>query len=1020
MKTNNIKRNILLIALILTLALCSFALYFINYRGASAEVSLGTTTLKTEYAFGESITIPNRDITVEGETFSVQPTILTPNGSYKKVSQLTLNEVGEYVLEYSVVKDGKFYSASDSFDVYNYTFSNSTTNAPLIYKEITYKQSDDKNVTTVQMNGLAFSVKQSEKIVSNMSLDLSKATKDDVVISLDATPTVSGVPEARDLFVRFTDVYDEKNYFTVRIRRHPNDGGQIINYGVVFASYGNQRYLTRLNGELTEHENYGVFISNGMIGQGKKPIELYYDNEEKAIYAYNENATIEKVVNFNEDYNTPWSGFTTGEVYVSIWAELYESIDVEKPFNGVIFSAYGMDIAEGLNVGDSAPLYRVEDTKAPSIDFGEYASQKNIPDAMVGFPYYVYDCYGYSTYVKEEPSIKVYYGYNSSSRYSLEVKDGAFVPIHDGVHTIEYTVKDIFGNVATKLVDVYARKNTQKTFDVSLSGYESCQVGKVGETLILPDFGNATTSGNLGSVKYTIIAKHSSGSEQIVENYLFVPQKGGEWEISYIATDAVERTGKFTFDVNIEVDSAVVFKTIKDWNNYLIVGAKNPIPNLEVIDYNLDGKEGFADKVYYQKGNEDRVEITNGYFVPSEAGDYSIIYEATSSKNVTTTKTYSAKAIEVGFPNNILMDKYFYSQAIVSSQTMDNSVLLTVNPNQIIDFIRPINGKDIYFSFNFSAGTTATGIDIYLTDINNFEQAIKLTIKTEVGGVSLIVNDEAKRELSGFTFGGGADFSLTISGGVLTINSSTIQIDNYLNGKKFSGFDTQLVNLSVCVFSNLSNPLEFIANAISKQKFSNINEDYTAPALISKEPIASRFFPGEIIKISSAKVIDVLDPFTSASLSVIAPNGQALRDDDGTLLENVAIDKDYFITLKDTGTYKVRYNISDSAGNGGSQLGFRVISREKPIIIVDTEEDSCDVGDEIEIRTASVQSVSKNVNLYIFIQQPGSSLKELSRNKKGEYEMQVVLDVEGRCLVRYMAVDEWNNVTIADYYIVVS
>ncbi len=1021
MKIAKIKRNVITLALFGGIATCGLGIYFIGGQTARAEVNLAPSVLQSEYAYGTVIDVPAGQLTVGDESFTVQPTVRTPQGTVRELTQLSLDEVGQYTLEYSVVKDGKYYSATDSFVVYDYTFSNSVTNAPLTYQKAVYTEITSGNQTAeVEIDGLAFSLKPSETVQSSQILNLNGCTKEDVLISIEATPVVNGVPDANELYVRFTDIYDENNHITAKIKRDPQDPD--VDYSYVFGSYGAQPYLSYYNGIAQEHANYGTSIRNGMIGewiQGHTAIDLFYDYEEKALYTRGGSGNPELVINFAQDFATAWQGFTTGEVYLTVWADAYETVDTTKPYNGMIMELYGTDLTAGMQENDPVSLYRVQETKAPSIDFGEYKFQKDIPDGMVGHPYSVFGSYGYSIYVQEEPQVRVYYGYYSSSRYVLEIENGAFVPQHDGMHTIEYIVTDIFGNKATKLVDVYVRKDVGKNFTLRVEDYEGYQTGMTGESVALPTVESVETEGQLGNVRIDVKAIHADGTEAPVENYAFLPKKGGEWTITYTATDAVQRIGSFSFKVQVAVNESVVFVPAEHWNDYAIVGAKNPIPVVEVVDYTLGGEVKPADKIYAKKGTQS-VEISDGYFVPTEAGAYTIVYEATSSKNRTSQIEYSITAVDVGFNGEISMDKYFYSEGIVASETFDNYIQLSVMGNQKIDFIRPINGEEFFFDFNLEAGTAATAVELQIKDFNNPEQAVTLVFAKGDDGATLSVNGGRAKALGGLIFGGGADFPVSISEGKIVVDANRAVIETYANGAPFQGFGSQLVTLSVTIRSDSDSPIDFYVNGVSEQRFTNITEDYIAPTVLRSELLTSRILPGEEIKIPKVQLIDVLDPYVTASMTVYGPKGEVAKDVNGTLLEDVAVDCDYILKPTEIGTYTIVYNYADTAGNGGGQDGFRVITREKPIIQVSTDAAIGKVGKAITIRTATVESRSENVKLYIFVHGSESSLQELTKKENGEYTMQFTAKKAGLYKIRYLAVDEWNNISIVEYAITVS
>ncbi len=1026
----NLKRKILISVLICVILACGIGLFLLRKSNAVADVVLNQTPLKSEYALGETVEIPAGELTVLGETKSVQPTVYTPSGIATKASSILLNETGKYVLEYGVNKDGNYYSTKNSFVVYDYVASNSATSAPLIYKKTTVTNIGGNPDKSQQIEGLSFAIKPAEKVVYNKIVNISESTSSDVLISLEATPDVFGKVDARDFFIRLTDIYDEDNYVTIRLRREPSltAEGAYKDDAYIAISHGIQPFTGWLDSNTlsVEPSNYMTPIRNGIGAQWCQkhvPIEIYYDNATKTFSTFYEPNNSRKIVNMLEDFKEPWQGFTTGEIFISMWAEAYETVDLSKPFNGMILGIFGEDFTKGLGEDGTVALNKIESTKAPAIDFGEYVSYNDIPDAMVGHPYAIYGSYDYSIYVKKQPSVKVYYGYNSTSRYSLPIENNCFVPVHDGIHTIEYVIEDVYGNIQTKLVDVYARKDNGKTFQMLISGTEGYTSATVGYAFSVPTAENLAFSDNLGNVKVSVIARHSDGTEMEVKDYSFVPVKGGEWTIIYKGVDAVLRTGECSYKVQATVSGEVIFESMKDLPKYFVVGAKNPLPVQYVIDYNVNSEQRASDKILVKKGDT-TVEVTDGIFTPEEVGVYTVIYQATSSKDVTASREYEVRAVDVGFPKTLQLDKYFYSDAIVSSEALNKNISFTTKANSIVEFIRPVNAVNFSFAFNFEKDNLANAFDVSLTDINNPEQVVQLLFIRKGEDVALSVNGGAETILKGYAFGGGAEFAITMSAGQIIIGENAVTFDKFLNGADYLGFDSTVANLTLTAISNLDDNLVKVSvSDVTGQRFNNATKDNIQPKVVNAEPTQTRVLPGERVKVSKVRILDVIDPFVTASLTVEDPKGNPVKDINGVILKDVDVHQDYFIDPTVMGTYKILYKYLDTAGKGSSTgrgTVFRLMSREKPVIDLSTDTVLAKKGDTVTVKNASVQSVSDDVKLYIFVQAPTGNLKELSRLENGDYNKQIELKTSGKYIVRYMAVDEWDNVSISEYLIKVA
>ncbi len=1011
------KHKVALLILSFVLITSIFLLCFVNFE-AEAEITLSQTEIKAEYAKGTSIDLPNADILVDGEVIdNVKPLVYLPNGKLTSQTSLTLDEIGLYTLEYSTEKEGKRFAKTQEFRVYDYLLANSSTDEPLFYGEYAYK--NDLHDTTVE--GLTFKLKQGEQISYNKILDLSRSTKDDLLISLEATPLTQTVAEVRDIYVKLTDIYDSTNFLTIRIRKTADENNN-NDYAHVAGSYGTES-LSYVHGEL----NWGVGTRNGLAGDWCKShtaIKIFFDYDSKCLYTIDSSGQKALCVDYENDYLNAWKGFTTGEVFMTIYADSFTSAAVTEPFKGMILGIYNEELNSDLSDDGTVKLNKITQLNAPKIDFGTYLTQDKIPNAMVGFPYEIFPSLQTSIYVESETDIKVYYGYNSSSRFAIPIIDNTFTPITDGVYTIVYRSVDVFGNVGEKFVDVYAQKATSSSFTFNVQVDDEYKDAVVGtERTVSTDF---DAEGELGSVSVYIEAKHSDGTVVEVKDSAFYPTKAGEWTVSYTAVDAVKRTGTFSYKVNATVSDKVMFNSAQFSSKYFIVGAKNPIPMLQCVDYNVDGEIKDVDKILAFKGETQVGEITDGFFTPNSAGEYIIKYQSTSAKGVTsdTGNKYTFTAIDVGFDSaDFALNNYFYSKtsAITDRKATDTNVTISVKGNEEIEFIRPLDAVNFALKFNVGNGLEKVqSLTIKLVDVYNENQKLEFTFIKTSNGVSLSVNDGKAQNLVDYKLGGGASIALSLNSGRLTLGKNIINISTFVNGDEYLGFSSSLVNFSFNVKTENGNSdiVDVIINEITGQSFSNVDADYIEPRIILKESVSSSNMMGDEMIIKSAVITDVIDTYSLAKLSVISPSGAYLKDVNGIELKGVAIDKDYKITLTEYGKYKIRYEVSDSNNSSTSTISFEVLSREKPKIILEETEIEIDEGDTIDIPKITYESASSKVKVYIYVRGPIGNLKELESDGKN-YVTELKFEQVGKHIIRYLLIDEWNNIAYADYTVIV-
>ncbi len=1031
---NKTNKKVLMIVLT-TLTLLCFIFSVAMYRSGMAQATLSGVDFNESYTIGAEIDVPDGTITVGGQDYTATPVIYFPDGNAYSVSSATLSQKGKYTVEYSVTVGGKVYSVKETFTVNEFIFSNSVTGEGFKYVE----EKDAENPATVTASGIRFDIKPTEKFLYNAAIDLSDNTKDETFLKFNVRPAVLGTPDALKVYITLADAYDSSNYITIIIKRGPVEEGPYWGYvtsghaGTTLMGYDYNS--AGVGTPYFEPTNYGHGFRNGLGGKfdsdAQPDFDFRFDYESKQLWTLGvqDNSPVHRMVcDYTKDFGeNVWKGFTTGEVMLSIWADEYSTADTSKPFSALLMELDGKDLKAGTEEDGTVGAATVTTAPTPEVDFGEFGSVSNIPKAMVGYGYKVFDAKVASTHGGEKLTTRVYYGYNTSTRYEVSVKDGRFVPDMEGIYSIVYKCTDIFGNTKEVLVDVEAISADSGDIEVTVPGHENHKTCNVGETFTLVSVDDIVVTNYLGKYDVVLTAKHQNSGEVVtIENNSFSPILGGKWTITYSVTDYVGRPGEFVYEAEVIVSDGVVFEEgiIKNLNNYLILGAKNPIPTLTYIDYNVSATPQKVSKVYLATVEGAKVmDVVNGYVTPTTAGEYKIVYEATSNKGITETKSEKVTVVDVGYGQqytNFHFSKYFYSASndIVDNAAANTYTAVEVKANGSMDFIRPLNATNLSVKFNLDASVRAAeAVIITLTDINNVDQVIKLELNSD-GKQASLNGGTAKSLSSGFSFGGNSMYEIIVKNGQLIIGGQTFNLTKYLNGSAFTGFDSMLVEMNLTVVNPSSNNgnTKFKIGSVGNQAFFRVtaaNYDRSAPELVSNGIPSGTILKGETVTVGKAVFVDVVDAYAVGTLSVLDANGNALTSVDGITLDKVSTDREYQVTPEVTGRITFKYELSDSTHSSVDERRLQVISRDAPVIEITKGATTGGVGQEITVGSATIPGM--DVDVYVYVRPPVGRMKQVDA-KTNKFKA----DVAGKYEIVYIALDEFGNLAVESYFVTVS
>lgn len=933
-----------------------------------------------------------------GSEYDMIVSVKYPSGKMVGGGEITLDELGIYTVTYAYadqVREQTFVVKQKYSDMFG-------------GEGVSTKYGTLQSNNTVK--GQLITLTNNNAVVYNKVVDLSDNTFNEYLadksqntplLEMYAQPHSLGITDVQGIYITLTDKYDANNYIIIRIKYLsyiPNNMRiRTMASGQSWVGYDYEFWTGAISVDAAQsHEDGGTIVSfdcsqsatSGNFTDRK--LRLYFDNDTGRLYTRTwqdkaGNSAAENPIPIPwlvRDYktsdttlsagDTPWKGFTTGEVYLSVYAT-----GISDTANFIVTNIDGEDMSGEFYNDNVAPII--------SVDVGE----DNVPQAKVGKKFNVFDMTAtdaYSSVVSTD--VKVLYGGNE-----VALANGAFVPDSVGNYTIVYTAVDSYGNVAKKTIEVEA-KNSLSKLGIEIDG-EIPENISFGQTINLP---LATAYGGAGGSKIDVkvVAVDNGKTIDIVNNSFVCLEEGG-YQIKYTVTDYIgEHLSK-----SIWID--VQFSTMPVFNEDDIV----------LPDAFMAGDEYFFDeytaKYYNGKDSMELVKatisvtdadgertITDGY-IPKASNEVkfaTIIFNFTANgESLTFTKTVPINTTKrgVGYLAN------FFDVTNARATAESDAVWFAPDSDKDLRFAfaRAISRKYLNVSFKADKANPFTYATIYLRDTRTNSEKVKLTYRYRFGTLMLSVNDGAYVKAN---FNSDDMFAIKYdlsTGRILDVLGMEVgKLTTYVNGTEFDGFSSQFVYMEC--YSDGKIGICGIAN----QTFNSFVRDSISPLLTVEGSFSGTYLPGKEVVLPDASAYDVLGSVGDISVTVKSPSGEIV-------VEGLAKNKLSFVP-QSYGSYSVVYSVSDSSGN--------TIPFTSEIVVVDNIAPTLTFNGEIPT-TAKVgtsikipdYTVSDNGNLSkvvvkMYVCGPDGIMLTVKDNK-------VVFNRRGEYVVYYFVVDENNNTT---------
>jgi hypothetical protein len=1046
MKTKT-KKTLTVIGLVCALALSCFSFIIGNTAKAfdATAVTLQADELQSTFVLGDTFNVPQGKLSYGGKDYSADAVVYYPSGDAYLADSLTLDQTGVYSVEYRAVIDGNLVKKTKTFETLESLYTVGSARS-----SITYGKPVDLGVpfTTEQSPaGLCVSLANGDKFNYNGVIDLNKSKKGRDAIRFYLTPEKDKACDVFSIYITFTDIYNPNNYVIISMWSYnmkcyedspcranyvtacvPSIGQQytghyntyqVSGYGWVDTVYKNMRtsgfcsfmssYGNNANGDVYwvdgKIEN-GFQVDWGYTGQITQGFWWDYENRQLC-----SNQPLAEFSELLADFDSPnyysslWDGFTTGECYVSMWAEDYNN----SSFNFVVTEVDGVDLTS------TEPETSYKDDLAPAINvnYGKY-NQDNYPVGKVNCPYPVFETEGVDGYDGNTTvTARAFYGYGTENCYEVSCSD-TFIPDRAGDYTIVYTTTDKALNTTTKEVvvqveDTASELNFTANIDSAIKTAGKGEIIKVAEV---------TYSGGVGALTYTATATNTeTGKVYDATNGTFRPMEGGTYEIVCQVKDFIGQTKLEKYEITVQDNASPLFITAPVIPEYLISGYVYYLPKAYAT-VEATGEEIEA-TIFVDDAGES--EIKRGvYETDGDTRDVKIIYRA-EKDGKTSQLVYELPLINVKKGTSIDLGKYFDCTNITTSAN-SNNVILTVDEGKNggkATFINPVIAEGFTSTFTVEAGKgNFEELSMYLTDSVDKNQVVKFTWKNVQGTRYTYVNDKITTSSTMFDFEGQTSSNFVFSNSTCTYEdfttSTSVVIEKTYKGEEFNGFTSGKVTVTFEIYgaygesainvSKINNQtIRTTRRDVIKPQFTLIGDKYSTQATV-----------GDTLTLKNCVYADVLAPTTSVFITVLDPNGNAVTSKDGVKLEeseNLLGE----ILFTENGKYTIIYTVTDETNVMTEEYIVNcVFANSIEITVKGKLPESVSLGTTVKLPTAEYKDLTGGtVRGYILIITPKGVIINVTAN--GSF----TADIKGTYKVLYVGYDESGNSSMVDYSITV-
>ena len=1031
-------------------------------RSKSAENPLLTKAeitsvfVPNQQTLGESISFPSTvTVSYGGRTYKARNgEIITPDGKTKSLDcEFSFNQAGMHTVRYFFNTYGLARVVQKQIDVVEGYF---TENGNEVIK------SSADNPLACGQDGVIVNLKDGPEFVYNKPVDLRNSGADGLtsIIELDSVlgsfDESSGkyIPSAGEVWVRLTDCYNPNIYIELRMGKSVDYDGaffpgvRAFNQDCTGLDTGtkllvmNQRFVTIDDVQYRLWHNTDGYANQGFPNARealKGGFTWKYDYNEMRVYAcwtkVGEKEETHLITDLDElliyDKGNLFPGWTTGEVYVSLYANDYRSDIARNEIISIgedkMSSVYGKEYVDAV-----APDITVLSEKITKTGiYGAVGDTVTIPQAKV-----------MDINLVGTLDVAVYTGYGTNTAQNISISDGKFVLDRKDLYTIVYSARDSEGNVGRAEFTILAKDMS----DNRAIGLSSPQLDKIeggesvtfsaGEQIDLSYAIESSLNVAAKDVDVTIYIQSEKQTLTLVEDYTFVPRYSGNYTITYEYSD-----GFFSYQ------KAFTAKCSYQGLTSFCDEVRLPKQFIKNFTYSLDFVNAYQYKVftteptvvtptaYVKFDGEAEIPIENlDTFTVTGNETAQIIFKANGAVLESDIIPIVDATYEEGkFDMAKMFTGDFTNEVAMAFGERANDISFISNKrsgDNTFSFVNPISTREFTFTYKtVEEYTDFGGLKLTLTDSEDTTKTYTLALYNNGSNTMVSLNGGLKESVGDFVFFGIAAKNITYTHAThkLMIGGTTFfeEID-IPSGRAY--LDVTLMDIS--------GDAAIIVTKLNNQNVRGTLYKDNANPQIYVDDKQGKYAVGDVITLNIPEFSDVFSGvnYTTATMKVLANDGKPIKDANDQEITSFVWNEQYSILMDRITEFYVMYTVEDFTGRKAeANFLMQCVDTIAPTIVVDNigENDviHIPVGSEVYFTFSVSDDYCKAENITVYLHLYCDDMYQFVANicdydpnnapTDGKYEARFTIAIKGTYTARIFAYDEEFNYQPREVKIVV-
>lgn len=938
-------------------------------------------SLPEYFAPGQRVEIKEVFALYLGEKHAVVPVITAPDGSEAFISDgvFTPEQMGEYKFQYSFTAEGKSVSA-----VRNVICAVTPSSLLLTLDDFTTLTDNTAlPAYSVEGNGVkVIGLGSSSGIEYKHDIDLSALGKDDNLFALQ-TYVGEDVNPFRAMYVTLTDALNPKTELKIkyeRVARFSSNSRVSVNYNGNWLGICNESYKTDFYNKVWVNRfgtllDKSSFYPDSNVNNGLFALKFDYEEQQllvkKDLNNYDLLLDLDEKDRLLEDGRTledcMFTGFASPLVRLKIAFEY-----VEDKAGVIITEIAGQSLSGKVCTDGAAPVIT---TNTP----------KNIPCGVVGSPYKIFGASALDNVCGEtEVSVALK---KSGADCSYLIRDGAFTPNETGNYELVYSSADIFGTRSEKRIPFKVISRAEYEAEpVVLEFVTPPSEAIIGakDKYYIPE--TKISGGTRGGYSCETEIRYGGQTLELDDTRKIRLSHSGDILITANITDYTGEPVQKTLTIPVEVPLKTVVE-VAPAPSAVLSGTEIILPDFTAVDYGSPEVKPSA-KITVN-GKEVSV-AERRYAVTEKAGEKLEVKYICGTYPKQTTETI---IIDVIGASDTFENYFVYDRTAISAAIDEKALVFSSNENMQITSPFPIAAGDISFRFKIDGAANAFGwFDIILTDYENADVSVKVSIYKDGSGAFMTVNGGAKRYPVKGSFSGDEIFFGMDGNEIVSEDGKRITaVTRTEEGGVFNGFASLKVRAAFKTSGTTAKSGLGIVQ-ISNQTFNKYvaKGDKNPPVICFFSPFAGgRVGIDSVITVPAAVACDVLSGNCSVYLDVVAP-------DKNTVLKRASCNVENTVKLQSYGRYTFNFTIRDGNGNQTvHKVNVDVADEIPPEITVDAGlKTNYSAGDKITVPSASVKDNHfENLEVSVVVQLPSGKYaavnagEEFLLEQRGGYKL---------------------------------